>query len=268
MSSVESVTDRDSGSTRGNGEVKTVGSGTARPRLEVLDGLRFVAAMAVLAYHFTAMDRVWHQRADTVFPAPDRRLRLARCPPVLPDQRVRHLHEQLGTRGRRVPAVAGGPAVPGVLAVRRRDRAGADRLAVRPQARRVGQHAGQPHDVPGAGSGRAAVAEVYWTLWAELRFYLLFSLVVWWGLTYRRVVGFCVVWLGAVTAAKAFVPDGTRRAHGADDRLRAAVHRPGIAFYLMYRFRPDADDLGDRRRLVRAGRAGGAVPRRARGARR
>ncbi len=67
---------------------------TGRPRLEALDGLRFVAALAVVAYHFTAMDRVWGRPRD--LPGPARRLRMARRPPVLPDQRLRHLHEQLG----------------------------------------------------------------------------------------------------------------------------------------------------------------------------
>src|SRR3990170_483158 len=40
----------------------------AGPRLEVLDGLRFLAAMAVLAYHFTTMDRIWQRPAVDVFP--------------------------------------------------------------------------------------------------------------------------------------------------------------------------------------------------------
>ncbi|GAA1400178.1 acyltransferase family protein [Catellatospora coxensis] len=34
----------------------------------------------------------------------------------------------------------------------------------------------------------------YWSLGAELRFYLLFAIVVWLGVTYRRVVYFCGVW--------------------------------------------------------------------------
>ena len=38
----------------------------ARPRLEALDGLRFLAALAVVAYHFTAMDQVWWRPAETV----------------------------------------------------------------------------------------------------------------------------------------------------------------------------------------------------------
>jgi len=42
---------------------------TGGSRLEVLDGLRFLAAFAVLAYHFTAMDRVWLHKAEDLFPA-------------------------------------------------------------------------------------------------------------------------------------------------------------------------------------------------------
>lgn len=42
--------------------------------------------------------------------------------------------------------------------------------------------------------GVARVDNVYWTLWLELKFYLLFLLVVIAGLTYRRVVAFCLIW--------------------------------------------------------------------------
>ncbi|GAA3050607.1 peptidoglycan/LPS O-acetylase OafA/YrhL [Streptomyces olivoverticillatus] len=77
---------------------------------------------------------------------------------------------------------------------------------------------------------------VYWTLWIEMRFYLLFALVVHKGLTYRRAVGFCVVWAFAATIAKA-----------ADNSTLDQILMPhdcwyfiaGIAFYLMYRFRPN-----------------------------
>ncbi len=85
--------------------------------------------------------------------------------------------------------------------------------------------------------GSPPVAEVYWTLWAELRFYLLFSLVVWRGLTYRRVAGFCVVWLGVVTVVKAVVPDGTLL-HTVLMTDYAPLFTAGIGCYLMYRFRP------------------------------
>src|SRR3954469_20914606 len=43
--------------------------------------------------------------------------------------------------------------------------------------------------------GAAAVDGVYWTLWVEASFYLLFAAVVWRGLTLRRVTAFCYLWL-------------------------------------------------------------------------
>jgi peptidoglycan/LPS O-acetylase OafA/YrhL len=84
--------------------------------------------------------------------------------------------------------------------------------------------------------GAVAVDPVYWTLWAEMRFYLLFALfVVLPGVTYRRVVMFCVLW----TAVSIF-------ANGVDFPLLRDVTAyehsmyfiAGIAFYLMHRFGP------------------------------
>ncbi|MFF2578552.1 acyltransferase family protein [Streptomyces goshikiensis] len=43
--------------------------------------------------------------------------------------------------------------------------------------------------------GAGDIDPVYWTLWTELRFYLLFGIVAALGVTYRRVVVFCAVWL-------------------------------------------------------------------------
>lgn len=87
-----------------------------------------------------------------------------------------------------------------------------------------------------SGSAVANVDGVYWTLWAELRFYLLFLIVVAMGLTYRRVVAFCCVW-GAVAMLApvsdlpllelAANPDG------------AWFFIAGLALYLMHRFGPD-----------------------------
>ncbi|CAB45339.1 MULTISPECIES: acyltransferase family protein [Streptomyces] len=77
------------------------------------------------------------------------------------------------------------------------------------------------------------VEGVYWTLWAEMRFYLLFALVVWRGVTYRRVVVFCCVWATAAVVAK------RGEANPISDLVMAQdcwFFIAGLAFYLMYRF--------------------------------
>ncbi|CCK28109.1 putative membrane protein [Streptomyces davaonensis JCM 4913] len=87
-----------------------------------------------------------------------------------------------------------------------------------------------------AGSDVANVDPVYWTLWSELRFYLLFLVVVAMGLTYRRVVAFCCVWGAAAMLAPVSGfpllellanPDG------------AWYFIAGLALYLMHRFGQD-----------------------------
>jgi peptidoglycan/LPS O-acetylase OafA/YrhL len=73
----------------------------------------------------------------------------------------------------------------------------------------------------------------YWTLFVELTFYLLFGMVAIGGVTYRRMVTFCVLWSVAslVTA-------------GSHDHLLTSVVNPpysayfvaGIAFFLIHKF--------------------------------
>lgn len=81
--------------------------------------------------------------------------------------------------------------------------------------------------------GVSEVDPAYWTLWVELRFYLLFAVVVALGVTYRRVVAFCGIWMVlAVVAGKA------------DSALLnmfvmpeyAAYFIAGVAMFLIYRF--------------------------------
>ncbi|MFI6011313.1 acyltransferase family protein [Streptomyces sp. NPDC051243] len=87
-----------------------------------------------------------------------------------------------------------------------------------------------------SGSASPHVDGVYWTLWTELRFYLLFLVVVAMGLTYRRVVVFCCVWGAAAMLAPI-----------SELRLLILVVNPvaawyfiaGLVLYLMYRFGQD-----------------------------
>ncbi|MFF9852664.1 acyltransferase family protein [Streptomyces litmocidini] len=84
--------------------------------------------------------------------------------------------------------------------------------------------------------GVRSVDTVYWTLFAELRFYLLFALLAWFGLTYRRVVLFCCGW-GAATILVAKAPPGPLRTLLVPEYSWFFI--AGMAFYLMYRFRPN-----------------------------
>ncbi|MGI5246069.1 acyltransferase family protein [Dactylosporangium sp. CA-139066] len=81
--------------------------------------------------------------------------------------------------------------------------------------------------------GAPRVDEVYVTLWAEMRFYALFTVLMLFGLTYRRVVWFCLgwsalsvwslewhqPWLGSI-----LMPGGSQYFIG------------GIALFLVYKF--------------------------------
>ncbi|WP_231905044.1 MULTISPECIES: acyltransferase family protein [Streptomycetaceae] len=77
---------------------------------------------------------------------------------------------------------------------------------------------------------------VYWTLWCELVFYLLFLVVVRAGLSYQRVVSFCGIWLVAGVIST-----------GSGDSIVRTLTMPGqapyfaggVAIYLMHRYGPD-----------------------------
>ncbi|GGL74539.1 acyltransferase [Streptomyces fumigatiscleroticus] len=87
-----------------------------------------------------------------------------------------------------------------------------------------------------SGSAVPNVDGVYWTLWSELRFYLLFLVVVAAGLTYRRVVLFCCVW-GAV--AMLAPVSGLTLLELVANPDGAWYFIAGLALYLMHRFGQD-----------------------------
>jgi peptidoglycan/LPS O-acetylase OafA/YrhL len=80
-----------------------------------------------------------------------------------------------------------------------------------------------------------AVDAVYWTLFAELRFYLLFAIVVWRGVTYSRALVFCAIWLFA--SAITFSSSGL--IHNLVMPDWAPFFIAGIAFFLMHRHGPN-----------------------------
>ncbi|GAA4460257.1 acyltransferase family protein [Phytohabitans houttuyneae] len=80
------------------------------------------------------------------------------------------------------------------------------------------------------------VDSVYWTLFVELKFYLLFAIVVYFGVTYRRVVLFCLVWT-VVALFAMYTGSGFLRA--VVEPSYAPLFVAGITLYLIHRFGPD-----------------------------
>jgi len=76
----------------------------------------------------------------------------------------------------------------------------------------------------------------YWTLWAEARFYLLFALLVAWGLTLRRVLWFSYVWLILSVLA---ISSNEPLLNVVLQPTYAPYFAAGIGFYLIHRFGPD-----------------------------
>ncbi|MEV5511296.1 acyltransferase family protein [Streptomyces orinoci] len=81
------------------------------------------------------------------------------------------------------------------------------------------------------------VDSVYWSLWAEVRFYLLFIIVARKGLTYKRLVIFCLGWaVAGLFAAK--LGNGLLRTVIMPENCWYFI--AGIALYLIYRFKSNA----------------------------
>jgi peptidoglycan/LPS O-acetylase OafA/YrhL len=83
------------------------------------------------------------------------------------------------------------------------------------------------------GVGVRGVEGVYWSLWLEIVFYALFAVVVWRGLTYQRVLMFCLLWTGAATMA---VTSGSAVAKAVLIPDYAPFFISGVAFHLIRRY--------------------------------
>ncbi|MFF0205521.1 acyltransferase family protein [Streptomyces sp. NPDC005017] len=215
-----------------------------RPRLYLVDGIRLAAALLVVMHHFAGTNRAnqpgnafWDRPVQDIMPTVFRVASYGwigveiffvisgfvicmscwgRTPRQFFVSRVIRLYPAYWFAVLFTTAVL--VALPGVW----------DRLAARDVLMNL--------TMLQTGSGIPHVDAVYWTLWSELRFYLLFLVVVAMGLTYRRVVAFCCVWgAAAMLAPIAKLP------------LLTLVAQPdgawyfiaGLALYLMYRFGQD-----------------------------
>lgn len=210
-----------------------------RKRLHVLDGLRLIAALMVVAFHYMGYDNwfrsPWGGSTASVFP-------------------TAHSIAVYGWLGVELFFLISGFVIclscwgrtPRQFAVTRFIRLYpaywfALALTSAVLLLRPGGWDGKPSDVLANFTmfqeplGKRDVDGVYWSLWAELRFYLLFLVVAALGLTFRRVVGFCVAWL--IVAALAPALDV-----GFITLMAVPQYAPffvgGIVIYLMHRFSP------------------------------
>ncbi|MGY1721866.1 acyltransferase family protein [Blastococcus sp. SYSU DS0533] len=180
---------------------------TTGERLRVVDALRFIAALAVVMFHFTGRDSVaWAESVRDVFPFLSRFTIYGGFGPylffmisgfvVLMSTWDRPVPSFIGSRvGRLYPAYWFAVVFTGVVLVTNR--------SILPDWDAV--------SLPGAALnltmfqsalGVPNLDGAYWTLWAEMKFYLLLlgmSLV---GITRERMLALCLLWpvLGALAA--------------------------------------------------------------------
>ncbi len=213
-------------------------------RLRALDGLRLVAALAVAAYHYAGrggdISHAWGTSPHTLFPALAGPFSYG-CLGVQLFFVISGFVICMSGWGRPMRAFAASRAArlmpaywAAILVV----------TAVFALPWVTSFHPVSPSDLLTNLTmlqmpvGAKRVLGVCWTLWAELRFYLLFALfVLWRGATRGRVLMFCVLWTaGAVLADAAHEP------------LLQLVLMPnyapffvgGVGLYLVHRYGHDA----------------------------
>ncbi|WP_436526900.1 acyltransferase family protein [Actinoplanes sp. HUAS TT8] len=209
-----------------------------RPRLVALDGLRFIAALAVIAAHFVGLNsHVWQDTNKATFPS----IHYASVYGIFGVEFFflisgfvicmscwgRSLGEFFVSRIVRLYPVYWAAILLIAVTQIRYPQPGTEPPKIGTILVNLTMF-----NMPAMAPGMTVVV---WTLWQEMRFYLLFCLVVWRGLTYRRVTMFCLLWLV-----------GSFIANSADDKTLKLIFQPeyaeyfiaGIAIYLMHRFGP------------------------------
>ncbi|WEH33346.1 acyltransferase [Streptomyces sp. AM 4-1-1] len=218
-------------------------TGRAPVRLYALDGLRVLAALAVLAFHFTGIDKAtgvnWGENPRELFPW------------LFP-------FTQYGSYGVQLFFIISGFVIclsawgrtPGQFVRARFMRlfpAYWFSVVLAVLVYRL-----LPDGVRDAPSFSVALTNLtmfqvplkapnvvgaYWTLWLELCFYLVFLVVLMKEISFQRVYVFCWSWL--ILSALAQQDTGLPLLGTIAPALNTALFVAGIAMYLMYRFGPD-----------------------------
>lgn len=207
-------------------------------RLAALDGLRLLAALMVVSYHYVALKRPWGHPTATIFP-------------------TAHKFAQYGWLGVEVFFLISGFVIcmsvwgrtVGEFAVSRLSRlfpaywAGilltTTVIKIWPEFASI---RGWDTVITNlsmlqAGNNTPNVDPVYWTLFVELKFYLITAVVLLFGVTYRNCLILCGIWTAAAALAPALnMPLLTDFAMP----QYAPFFIAGITFYLMHRHRPNA----------------------------
>ncbi|MFF3977857.1 acyltransferase family protein [Streptomyces sp. NPDC055808] len=207
---------------------------TRPPRLAALDGLRLVAALMVVGYHYMALKSAWGHDPATIFP-------------------TMHRFAQFGWLGVEVFFLVSGFVICmsvwgrtiGDFAVSRVSRLFPAYWVAVPLTALVIRMWPEVSSIRSwddvivnltmvqAGNGTKDIDGAYWTLFVEIKFYVLMAIVVLCGVTYRNVLVFCGVW----TVAAALAPVlGTPALSAFAMPQYAPFFIAGIAFYLMRRF--------------------------------
>jgi peptidoglycan/LPS O-acetylase OafA/YrhL len=215
--------------------------GGERPRLYVLDGLRLLAALMVLSWHWMGVQRwpeIWHGRSGQLMPLGHaigaygwlgvELFFLISGFVICMTCWGRSVGDFATSRVTRLfPAYWVAVLLTSAVLYLSPQRWGND--ATRPSITRVLTNLSMAH----APLGVSDIDAVYWTLWIELRFYVLFGLVVMFGLTYRRVLAFCGIW-GFLSLLA--LQSGWPLLDNVVQSQFSWYFIAGIAFFLMHKF--------------------------------
>ncbi len=166
-----------------------------RPRLAALDALRFVAAVAVMAFHYTAAEKLlWGNPSRLEFPTINLLSRYGYLGVqlffvisgfvILMTAYGRSIEEFVASRFSRLfPAYW--VAVLGTFVLQSFWHGDRESTALQTLVNMT---------MLQSAVGVPGVQGAFWTLWVELKFYLLIGVFVLVGMTRRRVIGFAFLW--------------------------------------------------------------------------